>query len=145
MANFFPREYPVMEVGISCVNSKDHRIDCMRRKRGDIIAIRKPHHCIGTKEAKDYLWLRIEGLEKGAMQALGQKEDDLEVPFKRQYFIPMHRLKKVYPALDLNRVYDRDDEYQPFCTLDENYRYVTTNKPFQAKGLVQNILTRKYL
>lgn len=140
----FTKSYPVMEIAISCVNSQDHTVGKVRRKMGEIITVRKPHHVIGMKEAKDFLWLRVEGLEKKQWNILREFDSGL---YKRRYCIPFHRLKEVYPPLDLNRVYDRSDSYQPFCIPDfeNDYRYAVTNKPFRTEGLVLDKVTRKYL
>lgn len=146
------REYQVREVAISCVNSTDNSMTQRRRKHGDIIVVRDPLGHIGKKEAKEFLWLLIDGLDWWDCKEIELKREDAEAEaeYKKVFSIPLHRLKQVYPALDLNRLFDRADEYQPFCMPDYEsssypYKFIFNQKPLMAHGLIFNKLTGIYL
>lgn len=138
------RKYPVMEVAIRTRSYKDH--DDERAKEGDIIAVRPPHFVIGTAERTGYIWLRIEGLEEGDF-GLQRTVFEGKTRFdKRRYSIPLHKLKQVYPAFDINRAKDINDEYQPFIVLDlDTGVYLAPHKPFSVHGLVFDKVKGEYL
>lgn len=144
MADIY-KKYPVKEIAILTQNYNDHLHE--RAKEGDIIAIRKPHNCIGTKEQTNYLWLRIEGLEELELELLNEENYEGNVRFeKRRYCIPLHRLKEVYPAFDITRARDMLDKYQPFMIIDEETgRYLTPVKPFNIHGLIFDKTKGEYL
>lgn len=145
-------KYPVFEVSILTVNHPDH--DSERACIGDIISVRAPHHVIGTKEGKEFVWLRLEGPEQNSLQYLKHRVADYVDPDlkymaerqylkrydKRRYCIPLERLKQLFPNFDIDRARDADDFYQPFITIDEadsgDYKYLAAEKPFRAEGLV---------
>jgi hypothetical protein len=147
------RKFPVKEISIWTINQPDHQNE--RVIPGDICAIRKPHYVIGLKEASELIWLRIEGLEENDFAELRSPNFDADISEehtgllpsempdcfdKRRYFIPLNRIKKIYPALDLNRAKDQNDAYQPFITIDFAdsgfYYYLAAIKPFNVHGLI---------
>jgi len=143
--------YPPVEVAISTVNSTDLAAH-ERKKEGDIMAVRLVGEWIGvgTKEISQRLWLRVEGLEHyESMHLIDLNHDpdpDGEIFEKRRYCIPLDRLKEVYPALDIARVRDTADAYQPFLTLDgDNYTFLTEENPLEVSGLVLDKYTGEYL
>lgn len=154
MSSFSPREYPTVEISIALWNMAPERI-----QEGDICAWRRPQLGIGLKEAKQWLWLLIDGLEFNEYPELTMA---IYEPFdptgdytplsdytryeKRRYNIPLARLQTVYPALDLNRCRDLNDAYQPFYTLDtDNNLWLTDTTPFQATGLIFDNINGVYM
>jgi hypothetical protein len=101
-----------------------------RARAGDIIAVRREdtsHGGVGYAEMSGILWLRIDG---GDTNVLGQMtgaltEADPQIRYnKRRFSIgppsdPFRRLKQLRPSLDLNRVVDPNDMYQPFLSINE--------------------------
>ncbi len=151
------RKWPVVEVAVLTVNRPD--IPASERACvGDIIAVRNPHYVIGTKETKDYIWLRIEGLEETDLWKLdGPAFDDKTLYLgwfeekrkryeKRRYCIPLRTLKEYFPDFDIDRAKNPNDIYQPFMILDEdNLTYLAPRKPFRVEGLVFDKVTGNYL
>jgi len=164
------REYPIREVGIYTVSYADNASGTERIKEGDILTIRKPQGAIGQKEGALILWLLIEGLDSSEMDRLndrmGDNPDDLNAPIfdKRRYCIPLERLFILCPSLNLPRVRDTMDVYQPFLSIETDqyfYRYTLEGhdihgirtlpdsavkaSPFQVHGLVYDKALRQYL
>lgn len=102
-----------------------------RAKAGDIVAIRKPfgHEEVGTGERSLFLWLRIRAhMQLGDLDLSGVLEENDIRYEKRRYCIPFARLSKVAPLLDISRVEDPLDPYQPFMgglDLDQEYDVMT--------------------
>lgn len=135
-------QYPVFEVALAC----EHRGNAGLHERktvGDIIAIRKPSSGIGAKEVSKYLWLRLEGLEENQMHRLVDSIDGFD---KRRYQIPLERLVSIVPSLNLARIKDLSDKYQPFLGIDEeSLRFVSIGRPLNVHGLVWDKATGRYL
>lgn len=132
------KKYPIYEVALSLEDCAPHTGGTKERKlAGDIVAFRKPAEAIGLKEMKNFLWLRVEGLEENEMPRLvepvevgGQYYD------KRGYSIPLERLKKVFPSFDIERALNTDEVYQPFLVLDDDGRYTYNHPPLNVHGLI---------
>ena len=162
------RDYSVLEVAIY-IRDLPNTVGGERVKEGDIIAIREPLGYIGKSEAAQFLWLLIEGLDISDMfhfkdsftEGDGQDAPRYE---KRQYCIPLKRLKEVAPFVDLNRVRDGGDKYQPFLPVDLDvpyYRFGTESHsihglmhlpagliarpPLDVHGLVFNKKTTRFV
>lgn len=128
-------EYPVMEIAVSLFYKPDLN-GAERAQEGDIIACRRPGPGIGLKEAHKFLWMRIQGPDYNDFAQLTQPVEGYE---KRRYSIPLENLKvNFYPALDLTRLRDENDLYQPFLVTDTDqpYLYMTDNPPFPVEGLI---------
>ena len=141
----------IMEVAIALENAADLPTG-ERKKEGDIITVRPTGTGIGTKEAKIYLWLRLEGLaDRAAFDDLGSPlfEPDEATGLKydkRRYCIPMERILIVEPTFDVDRARDEADLYQPFMVVDvEDFTYVTVDPPLQTSGLVYDKVIGDYL
>ena len=120
-----------------------------RANEGDIITVRVPRGCIGRKERSSFLWVHIDGLTSDDRHLKGcdrVNETDKSVRAKRRYSVPLDRLKAVVPTLDLARVRDLNDEYQPFLTIDArtgDCKLVGT--PLNMAGLVYDKLMGTYI
>ena len=143
--------YPAREIAISLEEATDNP-DTERKKVGDIIATRPPSSFIGSKEAKDHLWLRIDGFEENEFAVFRQavfEPDDPESGSrfdKRRYCIPLERLQIVYPAFNQARALDLDDFYQPFLLIDsEDYEIISADPAFDISGLVFDKVIGDYL
>jgi hypothetical protein len=139
-------KYPTVEIAICLTDHADH--DNERAKIGDIIAVRKPLGQIGTKEMSRFLWLQIEGLEENEFVRLRESVygESSKLYDKRRYCIPLERLKKLFPSLDVNRCKDPDDKYQPFEPMEEDKGYTLTfEPPLAVSGLVFDKETGEYL
>lgn len=157
------KKYPVKEIAIflrgkSVLDGKE------RCQVGDIIEVRYPSIGIGKKEAKEYLWLRVEGLEELEFDRL---KDPLGEPFsksgdykrrdgsvkydKRRFSIPLHILKRHLPNLNIDKALDLNTIYQPFFILDEDDQYTTDflfladKPPLQAQGLIFDKNTNTFI
>lgn len=142
------RKFPIIEVGILTINYPDH--DSERAKEGDIITAKIPkHNVMGTGVWKNRIRLFVEGFEENEYPKLVLEDFDTDIDddeayeqklprySKRRYCIPLRRLKKVFPAFDINKAKDPLDVYQPFTILDEdNGKYLTPRKPFNVHGLI---------
>lgn len=141
----------IMEVAIAVQNAPDDS-GGERMKEGDIIALRPAGTGIGSQEAKNFIWLRLEAVYtrsefdqlKEAVyepdEATGERYD------KRKYCIPFAKLQEFDPSFDINRARDIADLYQPYLVTDEeDYTFVTTNLPFQISGLVYDKAVGDYL
>lgn len=158
------REYTTWEISILTEEYADH--DNERCCVGDIIAVRRPHNIIGTKEAYNMIWLRVDGLEMGEYSAFKYPELGYDYDFKidhlpkvgtdpsnrfdkKRYCVPLRRLKKVIPSFNINRAKDLEDLYQPFITMDfstSNYwYYLAPETPLSVYGLVYDKTIGDYL
>ena len=86
-----------------------------RVMEGDIVAVRRPRpgDGFGANEAKTRLWVRVEGWDRSRYGALTRPM----LGSKRRYSVPLARLLSVAPWLDLARVRDVADSYQPFLPV----------------------------
>lgn len=83
-----------------------------RAQAGDIIDIRDPIGGIGLKEGKDYLWIL---LDESVIPKLSELRDSLQ---RYRFQVPLAAIKNRFPQVDLARLDDPNDWYQPF--LDSN-------------------------
>jgi len=145
------RKFPVMEIAISLTGKANLPSGHERKQLGDIIAIRKPHSVIGSKEVTEFLWLRIEGIEEDLMMLLQDIVESTGQPSvvydKRRYCIPLRKLKKFFPSFDIGRAMDKTDIYQPFIVVDEDepHIYLADLRPLRIEGLVFDKLKGIYL
>lgn len=110
------KKYPEFEAAI-LVHNLAVSGAAERAMEGDIVGIRRPHYEVGTKERSAFLWLRLQGLEENDMSQLAAPYEEADTIYdKRRYCIPLARLKQIVPSLDLARVRDRNDAYQPFMS-----------------------------
>jgi len=130
-----------------------------RTMQGDIIAVRRPGIGLGMVTMSRFLYLLVEGLDAHEMWPLKMMNTepldtvdsavpnaDMIIYEKRRYCIPLHRLKGVAPFLDLDRVRDHNDIYQPFLNVDEdNGFYLTSRRPLNIHGLVYDKALQRYL
>ncbi|PIQ23120.1 hypothetical protein COW64_25825 [bacterium (Candidatus Blackallbacteria) CG18_big_fil_WC_8_21_14_2_50_49_26] len=132
------RRYGVWEVALSARDEPNNGVH-ERVQAGDIIAIRRQLGYVGRKERSSVVWILLTGLDDSDMYPLIHPvEEGNDVFFdKRRYCIPLTRLKQAFPSLDMARITDRQDAYQPFCLLDEDTGYMLTmHPPFHVQGLV---------
>lgn len=137
------RYYFGYEVALSCVNwVKQSKV-----QSGDIVVCRRALGHIGFKEAKTFLWLYIENIHPIPYRSLSELlAQDTIIYDKRRYCIPFHRLQQVYPSINLERVADTNDPYQPFYQLDlDNYKFLIKNETLQWSGLIFDKVTGLYL
>ena len=105
---------------------------------GDIIGVRKPfgHGEVGRAERSAYLWVRLEAQAQiGDMNLTQLNVENGTVYEKRRYCIPFQRLKQVSPWLDVVRVKDKADPYQPFMggiDTEQNYDVHTFDSAFDT-------------
>lgn len=156
----YKRENIVAEVAILVASFRDHD-GIERAKEGDIITVRKRVHLVGRhdRESKIVLWLYLQGLHYEEMYLLKSRgwdskslwddmvgKDNKDRFEKRRFSIPLKRLKQLCPRIDLNRVRDINDTYQPFAVIDEdNQHFLIPAKPFDVEGLVYDKVTGNYL
>lgn len=80
-----------------------------RAKEGDIITIRNPKGGIGLKEGRDFLWLLMD-----------EADVPIHTPKKHEgrLNVSLDEIKQRHPSVNLDRVRDPNDEYQPFLNTD---------------------------
>lgn len=106
-------EYPTMEVALSAISRKPFANE--RVLEGDIVEVRRPQLGIGRREASEFLWLRLTGPEVDELAGFKRSLVEADTTFdKRRFCIPFDRL----PPVDLARVRDPNDAYQPFLPVD---------------------------
>lgn len=141
--------FPTMEVAIIVVNLPDDP-GGERLKAGDIVDLRNPLSAIGSAETTRFLWLLLDGLEADEWLGLAGNltdplrgdavefvdPDNVTVWDKRRYRVPLNRLVQVAPYIDIDRVEDPGDPYQPFRLLDEEKHVLKARKPLLAQGLI---------
>jgi len=91
-----------------------------RAQEGDIVVVREPVGEIGRAERKDFLWFTIDDLLLPDAQSLQQVDTDESgnQVNKRRYRIALDDLRTLEPSVDLSRVRDTDDDYQPLVDPD---------------------------
>jgi len=153
MPGYVVREYPVMEIAIALWTMVRERV-----QEGDIVEARRPDIGIGLKEAKSFLWMLVDGEEfweymnlKESVYEPYQEDGDYDTSAtkydKFRYNIPLSRLEGEIPTLDLDKLRDQNDPYQPFYTIDEDTGLWLTevHTPFEVKGLIFDKVTGVYL
>ena len=155
------REYPIRTVAICTQDFAPHTNGTKERSLcGDITVIKTPwgqdHGTIGSSEATQWLWFQLEGLDKNEMGYLSgvnrvpfdPADDGVHINYdKRRYCIPLERLKKLYPALDIAKAKDATVAYQPFVMTqgDPPYYFLKKPKVFDVQGLVFDKAIGRYL
>jgi len=132
-------EMAIFDLSIRVVDRGADNAGLQKQRAGDIVNAMpngKPH---GKMPMKTRLIVPVDGLTKEEARRLcsphypdGREQDILLEPnihnptpelkvrmeekplAKRKYNISLNKLKQVYPALDLKRVVDETDTYQPF-------------------------------
>lgn len=98
-----------------------------RAKAGDIIVVRAATGAIGKKEQKSFLWLTVDITDLRLI--LGLAEPDTARGTKRRFAIPLDRLKQLMSSLDLTRVANPKDAYQPFVSVNGSRMTSTQDVP----------------
>ena len=143
-------DYPVMEVAINLIDNSPLESGHERSLVGDIIGIRNPNIGVGRKEVENYMWLRIEGLEKMEFYRLTDSIITSAGKYdKRRYCIPLEKIKEISPEFDIDLALEEDKIYQPFLLVDydEGYYFVLEDGqlPLQVSGLVFDKETQEYI
>lgn len=101
-----------------------------RAQAGDLIAIREPLGGIGAKEGHDFIWLLVDESELPDPSELRGEAT------KNRYRLPLQALvAQAQEAIDLARVQDPDDHYQPFLDTDPaTGMHRRQNAPLQLRG-----------
>lgn len=98
-----------------------------RAKAGDIIVVRQAVGAIGKKEQGSYLWITIDVSDVRIVAGLN--EPDVDAGEKRRFSIPLQRLKSIMSSLDLERVANPKDNYQPFVSVSGSRMTSTQDVP----------------
>jgi hypothetical protein len=142
------KEYTVVELSLELHDNLDLASGHERSKEGDIINVRSPHLGTGKAVHKNYLKLLVSGLDKyelGSLSELMEAENGTLYD-KRRYCIPLERLKMFYPSLDIGKLKDRNESYQPICMVDEDTNnFFYQGAPLDVHGLVFDKLKMRYL
>ena len=92
-----------------------------RAKAGDILDIRAFTGEVGSEAAKRTVCITVDVADPRILE--GMARQDLTRPGeKRRFSIPLARLKSINSGMDLARVADPNDAYQPFMTVDRRTR-----------------------
>ena len=137
--------YPTMEIAICLVDFAPLVSGHERGLVGDIIAVRKPHYGIGTKELDGFMWLRVEGLEEAEFSKLTNAISSHD---KRRYCIPLEKLFELDPNFDIDLAKQSGSNYQPFLFVDDesDYSFILEQyKPFNVFGLIYDKVTGDYI
>ncbi len=115
-----------------------------RLREGDIRAVAwaHPQMHVGTGQAQrcEVLWLYLETFGEIELDRLVGGNEEQGVTYdKRRYCIPLPRLRALAPTLNLARVRDPTDCYQPFLgdidqDIPENYRYDEIGPLLDSEG-----------
>jgi len=140
-------DFPIRQVALFIGNRSDASRE--RLREGDILCSKNPVYFDGglTRGSRQFLWLLLSGLPRTQMDML--KMSNSPVPEetlryeKKRFSIPFSRL----PALvDLARVRDPKDEYQPFMPIDfDTGRHLIKTPPLDVHGLVYDKVQMKFL
>ena len=147
------RHYRVWQVVLSVEDRSPLASEAERALEGDIIAIRTDGNGVGMKEMHRWLWVSVYGMDDDLMTFLQEgvtegDEFEREIYDKRRYSIPLARLQAIYPTLDMARVRDVTDAYQPFMPVDEDQGYYlegSAQPPFDVAGLIFDKTTGRYI
>lgn len=87
-----------------------------RAKAGDIVCVRPPTHAIGLLEQASLLWITVDIPDPRIISDITQPRIDASgrLAEKRRFRVPLTRLKTLMSAMDLDRVANPTDNYQPF-------------------------------
>lgn len=150
-----PLSYPVKEIAISACDYHPLESGHERRLAGDIITVRTPNGFIGKKEAHEYLWLQMEGLDDFSLLKHPNTEprDDYQEQYgeknffeKRRFCIPFYKLNSAYPFFDVSKALDPLILYQPFIVLDEDtFEVLSYRAPMRTEGLVFDKAVGRFL
>ena len=143
------RNYAVREVFLSVVDNRNLATGHERMKEGDIITFRIPAGRCGPASMARGLWLWIQGPDTSVLDRFKDRitteTEDVDGEFfdKRRFCIPFKRL----PAfVDLARVRDPSDIYQPFAVVAEaTGEFLMNPRPLRVEGLVFDKETMRYL
>ena len=109
--SYFSRDLgKIIEVQLSVSGSDDSG----GIQEGDIIATRNELRRCGREEMSSYLFILVTAAEEDDLLYL-QSGDDF---FRRRFCAPFHKLQAYFPALNLSRVRDKNDIYQPFVEVN---------------------------
>jgi len=129
------------------------RQDDLLEKEGDIVVARRQLGGCGLKEGSRFLWMQLAGLEENDLLALNinldtnnyeiSEERDPDLAFdKHRYKIPFDSIVAQFSTVDLNRVRDPNDIYQPFMEVDiESFWFLDNQQIANAGDLVIDKLT----
>ena len=140
---------PVYEMAISVCSYVPLSSGHERCQEGDIVVLRPLTGCIGLKERSAFLWICVSGISDVLAEEIHSSIIDpvtSQVYDKRRYCIPFARLKAVLPQLNLQRVRDHQDSYQPCVTVDEDTgEFLGAASPVPVQGLIFDRQTMRYL
>lgn len=138
------RSYPILEASICLFHGGTLESGHRRSRRGDVVNIREMSKGTGLSVPKRYLFVPIYGFDIDEMYRF---TDTIEAFEKRRYSIPLARIKQNYPALDMNKLLDQDEMYQPFILTDPNTGlfHGLNIAPFPAQGLIFDKKVGKYI
>jgi len=121
------KDFSPREICIALTGRVDDNFEHV--KEGDIVTVRKPLSYIGRNENNRHLWLLVDGRDSSFMDSLNRNltepldpadaTTEVQIFEKRRYCIPLDRLKVLALFIDLNRLRDRDDQYQPMIPLEQ--------------------------
>lgn len=105
-----------------------------RVQEGDILDVRDPIGGVGVSAAETQwvVWLLMDESEVPAREALKSADDPSNNKYR--YQLPLAALKSALPALDLDRLRDADDAYQPFVDSDPQTRRHRRQQRHSAPG-----------
>lgn len=136
------------EIAISTIN-KEPLNGYQRIQEGDIVTIRPAKGYVGKKEMKNFLWLTIDLTDEQLAKLqdyntldLDKNLDPLPNQPKRRKKIDLMTLKTRMPSLDLDRVRNTEDSYQPLVDMDTKTGTFTSS-PLSFENLVTDKLTNK--
>lgn len=81
-------------------------------EEGDILGVRDPKGGIGLKEGKDFIWVIMDSSD---MPSGSLRNESNSSP---KYNLPLSKLQEKFPELDLTRLRDEADHYQPLFDTD---------------------------
>lgn len=157
LAFSYNREYKTFVMVLSTRSlGEPNGID--RVQTGDVTAVRNRGSGIGGSTLATYLYLLVNGLERLEMERLthsvgepfredGEYDPDLRPGSKRldrhRYCVPFDRLKEYVPRIDVARILDVTDPYQPFMPVNDDNLFITPEPPLNVRGLVwDKVFTR---
>ncbi len=145
------RDYPVYELTLALFSKRDRQGEHIQE--GDIVDAYPAGDVIGMgrKEIKLFMRIRVEGWDSSQYGRLNTHlteppddfdEIDPEPPKydKRRYCVPLDRLNKVLPSLDLAKARDPNVIHQPGMPVDtddpHDYLEGAEMRPLPIEGLV---------
>lgn len=138
-----------MEIMLSTVSYAPNESGWERKQAGDIVAVRRPNIGAGLRELREFLWLRVEGLEESDWGNLNIPNIDWNAKKrydKRRFNIPLQRLVQFDASFDIAKAQDVNIIYQPFLPVDEETGLWLANpRPINVMGLIHDKQTGIYL